>query len=111
MLCVLFKSYLILAVPDSDFRRYQIVTCAGLRDFRVESTENGKGVGFWISLFALAENMNRLTVQYCALLVEDCLRIRTATLRGDFERLLCAGGGGMENTPSRLVDCGGSQKG
>lgn len=43
MLCVLFKSCLILAVPASDFRRYQLVACVGLRDFRVESTENGKG--------------------------------------------------------------------
>lgn len=43
MLCVLFKSCLILAVPDSDVRQYQIVVCVGLRDFRVESTENGKG--------------------------------------------------------------------
>lgn len=43
MLCVLFRSCLILAVPDSDVRQYQIVVCVGLRDFRVESTENGKG--------------------------------------------------------------------
>lgn len=43
MLCALFKSCLILAVPNETGRLFNIVAVISLSDLRIEATDNGKG--------------------------------------------------------------------
>ena len=43
MLIVLFKSYLLLGVPDPATSKYSITAIISLGDVRVEKTDNGRG--------------------------------------------------------------------
>ncbi|KAL8853564.1 MAG: hypothetical protein Q9221_001550 [Calogaya cf. arnoldii] len=44
MLCVLFKSHLLLAVPQSDTFRYQVVFLINLHGSQIEKSDNGRGL-------------------------------------------------------------------
>ena len=43
MLCVLFKSYLLLATPAAGGARYHVVAVMGLSDLQIDKPDNGRG--------------------------------------------------------------------
>ena len=44
MICLLFRSYLLLATLGASGTTYEITAGIGLSDLRIEETENGKGM-------------------------------------------------------------------
>lgn len=80
MLCALFKSCLILGVPSVGGRSYTIVASISLSDLRIQQTDDGKGIVGSHVQNDMRLNNDRATVPYRFILVEDCLRIRPATL-------------------------------
>lgn len=43
MLCVLFKSYLILAVPKPGGTQYCVIAIMSLSDIQIDKSDNGRG--------------------------------------------------------------------
>lgn len=43
MLCVLFKSYLILAIPKPGGTQYSVMAIMSLSDIQIDKPDNGRG--------------------------------------------------------------------
>lgn len=43
MLCVLFKSYVLIAAPGAESTRYECVAIIDLGGVRIEESDNGRG--------------------------------------------------------------------
>lgn len=52
MLCVLFKTYLLLAIPVEDLTKFNVVATVHIADLKIESTEDGKGSSVLSSSYA-----------------------------------------------------------
>lgn len=72
MLCVLFKSYLILAIPKVGSTQYSVMAIISLSDIQIDKPDNGRGkqkdIGKWTSLNHLT--LHRFTVPHCAIRME-----------------------------------------
>lgn len=44
MLCALFRSYLVLAVPYKHAASFHVVACINLENVKLEPADNGKGM-------------------------------------------------------------------
>lgn len=81
MLSILFKSYLLLALPKPG-TRYEIVAIIGLGDVRVDKPDNGRGYLLWPlnKMNSITDIVCRVTVPQCSTCVEADLRIGSATI-------------------------------
>jgi hypothetical protein len=43
MLCILFKSYLMVATANEDLQQFTVAVCMHVADIKIEATEDGKG--------------------------------------------------------------------
>lgn len=88
MLCVLFKTHLLLAVPQSDTFRYHVVALINLHGSQIEKSDDGRGEWNAKTYGDQALKLSRPPMPYCILLVEVDLRTRTAAVRIRILRLL-----------------------
>lgn len=80
MLCVLFKSYLLLARPKPGSNKYEAVIIMSLRDIQLDSPDNGRGKWQMPSAIYFHLMQIRYPVSYCTVLLEACLRGRPAAI-------------------------------
>lgn len=73
MLCVLFKSFLLLARPKQGSSKYEAVIIMSLRDIQLDSPNNGRGKWQMPSSICSHLTLIRYPVSYCTVLLEACV--------------------------------------
>ncbi len=102
MICVLYRSCLILATATKSFTNYDVVAAIALANGSVEEADNGRGESHPSSTGDLlkADLADRFAVSHSSVHVEVRLRARKSHFRVDNERLFYEGGRGVEETSS-----------
>ena len=98
MICVLYKSCLVLATTNRVFTPYNVVATIALANGTVEEPDNGRGtyIKFYLSFKRLTNP--RTSVPYRSTHVETRLRIRSSTIRNHIKRLFHNRGRTMDKT-------------
>lgn len=80
MICLLFRDYLVIAIPSQDEQQYIVQANIALGDARLEEIDNGRGESFHQPkpniLQKYLQILFRPAVSYGAILLEACLRMR-----------------------------------
>lgn len=80
MLCVLYKSYLLLAVQQLNTDRYDVVALLSLNDSQVEKADDGRGQCLEHMHKSGRLRSSRVAMPYSPLFLEVYLRILSAAL-------------------------------
>ena len=78
MLCALFRTSLILGIPNVAGRTYSIVASISLNSLRIEPTDSGKGKKGQSSI-RYPTKFIRTAMLHCFILVEDYFRGKSAS--------------------------------
>jgi hypothetical protein len=85
VICVLYRSSLVLASASKAFMSYNVVANIPLLNATLEASDNGRGQ--YCSrpcLYSfLMRQISRVTMSHCTLYLENSIRIISASARGD----------------------------